>query len=1143
MAKNVKAFLLSSTILALLLFSAFGTITVHADDGPGAQGAGEETAGTSGDDGQPPGDQTDVVNPVDDGNPPTDAGTVEATPTADPATGEVTPPTEQTDVVTPTDEAGQPTDAAAVEATPAADPSTEQTDVVNSTGEASQPTDVADGSVPADLATGETAPAAAEEAAVQPAETILEQVPDNTTVTVLNTDGEAVPLASQAAADAIASDYDPIWCPAGQTTPTPGANGCTQSFGSFDELLSYLQAHETEATYQQSGTIYVQQGQYQGGESSIDFNNYTFNNINNYDLTVQGGWDTVNNTVTGTTSFDVPIVIGSSSNPWIGSLTINNLNISGVADQAALTLYSQGDITLSNVAVTNSDSGADLNAGSDATDDVTITDSEFNNNQKGGAKVKAGGVVNVSNSQFNGNSSSNQDGYGLNINSGAGASLSQVHADNNELYGADITSNGNVTVTGSFFSGNQSAVYASGWQIEGFGLQVTTTGNIKLDGVTANGNYLFGTSLTGMIVDVANSSFSENTTDWAEHITGSGLRVVSTGNVTLASVTANNNQLFGANIQTSGAVSVTNSFFNGNAAYNYTGTGDRHYEGYGLNIVTTREVSLLNVEAEHNYLYGAHIEAKDIAIDTGRFSNNGSGNGLDLTGYGLEVISLNDVAIAAVTANNNQLFGANVVATNLVAIERSTFSGHIAYVYDQNSGKIASRDGGYGLRVVTTGDISLEDVSADNNYLYGAYLEGNDTDVAGKAAPSSFSGNGSGIMSAPPGDPFGYGLKIVSTGDVTLFNINDANSLGNQLFGADITAEGDVTIGDAFFSNNQSVTFVPGHDELTFYGYGLKVVTPGDINLDLVVANFNNLWGGSLTGGEVVVTNSQFNNNISDSNIFIDDTGLIVNASGHVELFNVEAKENRLIGARITAQGPVFITQGNFIDNRGFTCSLNWCPAGSITYHGYGLQVTTPSLIIVTDTNASGNNLFGAQLNGGEVTVTGGTFNDNRLGDGLIINATNNVTLTNVTAVNNGGDGVDVTGACGMTVQVTGGTFTGNDLYGLKVVNAILNMDGTQVFANNGSGDFFTAPGNCTVAVALLALQAPGTLGSSTTLSVNASTAETSVVSTDSAATASAATWHRIIDHGVVKKFGHVWNATYHRSELGFRGLGRCTPR
>jgi hypothetical protein len=411
------------------------------------------------------------------------------------------------------------------------------------------------------------------------------------------------------------------------------------------------------------------------------------------------------------------------------------------------------------------------------------------------------------------------------------------------------------------------------------------------------------------------------------------------------------------------------------------------------------------------------------------------------------------------------LFGADILAGDLVAIAQSYFNGHITYYYDYFSGEVLSRDGGYGLRVVTLGNIAIEDVTANNNYLYGAYIQGDDTVVEN----SSFTANGSGVIT----EPTGFGLQVVSTDTVSLTGV-DAS--GNQLFGADIEAAGYVSIVDAFFSGHQTVTFTPCLG-LTFYGYGLNVFTEGDIYLEFVEANYNNLWGASLTGDNVDVYDSQFNNNVSDSNIFIDDTGLIIDAAGDVNLYNVEAKENRLIGATITAGGTVWIDQSTFTDNRGYTCLYDWCPEGSITYYGYGLQVTTPGLILVTDTVASDNNLFGAELNGGLVTVEDSTFNNNGMGNGLTVTATGNVTLTNVTALNNGGNGVEVNGVyCEQIVQVNGGTFADNLLYGLSVLNATLNLDGTQTFDNNGSGDFFNDTSTCVVVIPTITVTTQPTL-------------------------------------------------------------------
>src|SRR6266511_1876864 len=194
--------------------------------------------------------------------------------------------------------------------------------------------------------------------------TTLNTVPENTTVAVVNAEGQAEPLATQAAAEALATTSDPFWCPSTQTTPAPGATGCTGSYPSFNALLSFLAANPT---YQGAGTIFVEAGAYNGGETSINFNNYTLTNISNASLTIQGGW----NNPAGTSTFsNIPIVIGSATNPWGGSLFINNLtlgfNPTGQSG-TGLTVYSQVDINLLNVTVTNSatGAGAELNAGND----------------------------------------------------------------------------------------------------------------------------------------------------------------------------------------------------------------------------------------------------------------------------------------------------------------------------------------------------------------------------------------------------------------------------------------------------------------------------------------------------------------------------------------------------------------------------------------------------------------------------------------------------------------------------------------------------------------------------------------------------------------------------------------------------------
>src|SRR4029450_11102404 len=94
-----------------------------------------------------------------------------------------------------------------------------------------------------------------------------------------------------------------------------------------------------------------------------------------------------------------------------------------------------------------------------------------------------------------------------------------------------------------------------------------------------------------------------------------------------------------------------------------------------------------------------------------------------------------------------------------------------------------------------------------------------------------------------------------------------------------------------------------------FLGYVLQVIAIGDIAITNVAANDNFLWGASLNGANVNINDSIFNANTTASPGFMDDTGLLVTSSGAlgVNINHIEANDNRLIGATITAAHDVSI--------------------------------------------------------------------------------------------------------------------------------------------------------------------------------------------------------------------------------------------
>ena len=387
-------FSLSLTLIIVMLFSAMGPTAVYADDGTSTD---TPTAEVSETDGEPSEGETGETAASEED--------VAEEPAAEAAEEQV-------------DETAASEEDVAEE--PAAEAAEEQVDETAASEEGT-----------AELPADETAEEGADEATAEEP-SLMEQVPENTEVVVVNAEGEAEPLVTQEAADAVV-ESDPIWCPG---TEGPDSANCTGEFPSFDALLSFLKTDEQgDAIYQGTGTIYVEMGTYGGGELSIDFNAYGFESFDNNDLTIQGGWNTTTDTTTDTTTFDIPIVIGSEANPWSGKLTIRNIIVSGVVNDTGLTVYSDAVTTLQDPEA------------------VTIEDSEFTDNDVAGVYIDADGGVTIERTKINDNGSNDwnlEDGEGLKIQSGGYVTLADVEANENQIFGADIEAVKGVAINDSF---------------------------------------------------------------------------------------------------------------------------------------------------------------------------------------------------------------------------------------------------------------------------------------------------------------------------------------------------------------------------------------------------------------------------------------------------------------------------------------------------------------------------------------------------------------------------------------------------------------------------------------------------------------------------------------------------------------------
>jgi hypothetical protein len=120
---------------------------------------------------------------------------------------------------------------------------------------------------------------------------VLQELQGDTSVVVLDENGQPLPLVSQTTADIVAQG-DPVWCPEGVA---PGGAGCTSAYATLTDLLSnagsYINSQNT------NGVIWITEGAV-AGTNPITIDGATYTNWSNYNLTLQGGWSGINGDTT-----------------------------------------------------------------------------------------------------------------------------------------------------------------------------------------------------------------------------------------------------------------------------------------------------------------------------------------------------------------------------------------------------------------------------------------------------------------------------------------------------------------------------------------------------------------------------------------------------------------------------------------------------------------------------------------------------------------------------------------------------------------------------------------------------------------------------------------------------------------------------
>ena len=762
--KTQGKFIIRLVTVVMLLFQLMSPALARADGEtpPPTDLAPTESPGDSASPADDP-DETDT--PTETPAPaPTESPTLEDPPGTPPPTDSSTPGTPSNTPAPIVTDSGSPTSDPVETSAPTQTPTRERTrrptETTNSRfeplGPATEETIVTESGMPTETPTPEpTETALPTETVTAEPPTLLESVqaiPGDTSVVVLDANGQPLPLVTQEAADIVANS-DPMWCPAG-APPIPMGfpyfGSCTPSYVSMSELLinqgTFINSQNV------NGTIWITAGNVTepGLVTSVTIDGLVYANWANYSLNLQGGWDGAfgSMNIVSNSVFSVPIEVTN----WNNGITIQNIDAPSITISDAM-------IQNNGISVFNTSSEVNLRR-----INVNRTDGVFGH----GVQVITSGNINLEDITATANSFTQGDGAFLVNSSGTGnVTLTGTNIFSNHHYyssGMYIVSNGTVSLS-DITSSNS-----------GRGVNISQAGNVSVTNGTFNDTFFNGLYVTNAAGDVSLNGIS---IDGANGV-GTGLYVDTLGAIIANNISSNNNNsgggcpiACGMGAYLSGANGVTlngTNVFNSNAS---SGLDTR--SSYGV-------ATLNNITASNNLGGGAYLTGTNGVTLTGTniFNNNGW--------TGLDAWSSNGaVSLENVTASNNLSYGAFLTSANSLTLTGTNeFSGN----------------GQTGLDAWSFyGDVTLNNVTASNNLGYGAAIHGADVTLNGNIVfnENSFAG-----------------LVVSGSGNVAVNDVTADGNNGIQSYGVMIFDSGNVYLTGGAYTGNGIGLYVQCVNSVTF---------------------------------------------------------------------------------------------------------------------------------------------------------------------------------------------------------------------------------------------------------------------------------------------------------------------------------------
>ena len=457
--------------------------------------------------------------------------------------------------------------------------------------------------------------------------------------------------------------------------------------------------------------------------------------------------------ITGTNVFNS----NQDSGLWVvskGIITMNNVSANGNTDYGAhienslgATGFAQG-VTLTG---SNAFSGNTSLAGLYITSygPVSINNVTANTNGDYGANISNDGADNPQKVALTGISTFNANSSGLNVNTkGAVTSATSLTANDNGITGANFNNTGGVATSGVSLLGTNT--FNS--NVASDGLLVQTAGAIILNNVTASGNGNSGgdhgaqlagpTSVTLTGVNVFSDNYDV------------GLNVISSGAISVNSVTANDNDgMAGVH-----GIVLVNTFTDNKAV---TLTGNNTFNGNtgtGLFIQSKGAITLNNITAKDNGTSGADIQNQTAVAAPQFVKLNGTNLFSGNTDTGLQVLSYGAITVNNLTASENLNGGALLDNDEAGATALSTVTLTGTHFFNDNTN--------LGLRIRSTSTVNLSKLTADDNSAQGLEIT---TTGAVTLSCASITSNG------------GNGLDVTTLGVVTLKGVISSGNTGGDI--------------------------------------------------------------------------------------------------------------------------------------------------------------------------------------------------------------------------------------------------------------------------------------------------------------------------------------------------------------------------